>query len=171
MKSTRMVSVLAAKSKSAPVTCHGGETPKAASNSLSVIPDPVPAQVQLTHSKLKRGFFFLLDRAGSVRRAGQAAEVVPGAPARRIAGPWPQAIASYDGNLIRRVAGRRHAGDHPLQDPGAMTADRELTILMPCLNEAETLATCIGKARGYLEAHGIDGEVLVADNGSTDGSI
>src|SRR5690606_10819501 len=55
MKSTRMVSVLAAKSKSAPVTCHGGETPKAASNSLSVIPDPVPAQVQLTHSKLKRG--------------------------------------------------------------------------------------------------------------------
>src|SRR5690606_20210756 len=53
MKSTRMVSVLAAKSKSAPVTCHGGETPKAASNSLSVIPDPVPAQVQLTHSKLK----------------------------------------------------------------------------------------------------------------------
>ncbi|MGE0073010.1 MAG: hypothetical protein AB7S55_08105, partial [Thiomonas sp.] len=42
-------------SKSAPVTCHGGETPKAASNSLSVIPDPVPAQVQLTHSKLKRG--------------------------------------------------------------------------------------------------------------------
>src|SRR5690606_40511361 len=55
MKSTRMVSVLAAKSKSAPVTCHGGETPKAASNSLSVVPDPVPAQVQLTHSKLKRG--------------------------------------------------------------------------------------------------------------------
>src|SRR5690606_23783669 len=43
--------------------------------------------------------------------------------------------------------------------------------LMPCLNEAETLATCLGKARGYLEAHGIDGEVLVADNGSTDGSI
>src|SRR5690606_15423065 len=57
MKSTRMVSVLAAKSKSAPVTCHGGETPKAASNSLSVIPDPVPAQVQLTHSKLKEAPF------------------------------------------------------------------------------------------------------------------
>jgi hypothetical protein len=46
----------------------------------------------------------------------------------------------------------------------------ELTILMPCLNEAETVATCVRKARGFLERVGIDGEVLVADNGSTDGS-
>jgi glycosyltransferase involved in cell wall biosynthesis len=46
----------------------------------------------------------------------------------------------------------------------------ELTILMPCLNEAETLAVCIRKARGFLQASGIDGEVLIADNGSTDGS-
>lgn len=46
----------------------------------------------------------------------------------------------------------------------------ELTILMPCLNESETLATCIMKAKAYLERSGVDGEVLVADNGSTDGS-
>ena len=46
----------------------------------------------------------------------------------------------------------------------------ELTILMPCLNEAETLASCIDKARGYLERSGVDGEIVVADNGSTDGS-
>jgi glycosyltransferase involved in cell wall biosynthesis len=46
----------------------------------------------------------------------------------------------------------------------------ELTILMPCLNEAETLATCVRKARAYLDATGIKGEILVADNGSTDGS-
>ena len=46
----------------------------------------------------------------------------------------------------------------------------ELTILMPCLNEAETLAICIRKARGFLAQHGVDGEVLIADNGSTDGS-
>lgn len=46
----------------------------------------------------------------------------------------------------------------------------ELTILMPCLNEAETVATCVRKARRFLERMGIDGEVLVADNGSTDGS-
>lgn len=53
---------------------------------------------------------------------------------------------------------------------GQVAEDLELTILMPCLNEAETLATCIRKARGYLERSGIQGEVLIADNGSTDGS-
>ena len=46
----------------------------------------------------------------------------------------------------------------------------ELTILMPCLNEAETLAICIRKAMGYLERSGVAGEVVIADNGSTDGS-
>jgi glycosyltransferase involved in cell wall biosynthesis len=46
----------------------------------------------------------------------------------------------------------------------------ELTILMPCLNEAETIAACVAKARGWLEQNGVEGEVLVADNGSTDGS-
>jgi len=52
-----------------------------------------------------------------------------------------------------------------------MTGNLELTILMPCLNEAETLATCVAKARAYLERSGVAGEVLVADNGSTDGSV
>ena len=46
----------------------------------------------------------------------------------------------------------------------------ELTTLMPCLNEAETLEVCVRKARHFLDSHGIDGEVLIADNGSTDGS-
>ena len=46
----------------------------------------------------------------------------------------------------------------------------EVSILMPCLNEAETIDVCVRKARGYLESHGISGEVVVADNGSTDGS-
>ncbi len=41
---------------------------------------------------------------------------------------------------------------------------------MPCLNEAETLAVCIGKARSFLDRTGISGEILIADNGSTDGS-
>ena len=41
---------------------------------------------------------------------------------------------------------------------------------MPCLDEAETLATCIGKARAFLASSGVRGEVLVADNGSRDGS-
>lgn len=42
---------------------------------------------------------------------------------------------------------------------------------MPCLNEAETLETCIRKALAYLQSAGVDGEVLIADNGSTDGSL
>ena len=46
----------------------------------------------------------------------------------------------------------------------------ELTILMPCLNEAATVGSCIGKARDFLQRTGIEGEVLVADNGSNDGS-
>jgi glycosyltransferase involved in cell wall biosynthesis len=46
----------------------------------------------------------------------------------------------------------------------------ELTILMPCLNEAETVSICVQKAKAFLLRTAIDGEVVVADNGSTDGS-
>ncbi len=54
---------------------------------------------------------------------------------------------------------------------GREASDRcELSIVMPCLNEADTLESCIRKARRALEEHEIDGEIVVADNGSTDGS-
>jgi glycosyltransferase involved in cell wall biosynthesis len=46
----------------------------------------------------------------------------------------------------------------------------ELSIVMPCLDEAETLGTCIAKARRFLADHGVSGEIVVADNGSQDGS-
>jgi hypothetical protein len=46
----------------------------------------------------------------------------------------------------------------------------ELTVVMPCLNEAETVATCVRKAVKFIADSGINGEVVVADNGSTDGS-
>ncbi len=46
----------------------------------------------------------------------------------------------------------------------------ELTILMPCLNEAKTLKICIDKAKTFLETNNIDGEILIADNCSTDDS-
>ena len=52
-----------------------------------------------------------------------------------------------------------------------MTAPVQLTIVMPYLNEAETLGTCIRKAQLGLERAGVTGEILIADNGSTDGSI
>lgn len=47
---------------------------------------------------------------------------------------------------------------------------KELTILMPCLNERESIAFCIREAQSFLESRGIDGEVLIADNGSRDDS-
>lgn len=56
------------------------------------------------------------------------------------------------------------AADPPVPHP------LELTILMPCLNEARTLPACIAKARRFLDVAGVRGEVLVADNGSADGS-
>lgn len=46
----------------------------------------------------------------------------------------------------------------------------ELTVLMPCLNEAQTLERCIQKARRFMETSNVHGEILIADNGSTDGS-
>ena len=46
----------------------------------------------------------------------------------------------------------------------------ELTILMPCLNEAETVSICVSKALGWIKLNGLSAEVVVADNGSTDGS-
>ena len=49
-------------------------------------------------------------------------------------------------------------------------ADLDLTILMPCLNEAETLAFCVRQAAQAIKDSGVSGEIVVADNGSTDGS-
>ena len=49
-----------------------------------------------------------------------------------------------------------------------------LSIVLPCLNEARTLPVCISKAQAYLkilDSRGLNGEVIVADNGSTDGSL
>jgi glycosyltransferase involved in cell wall biosynthesis len=57
-----------------------------------------------------------------------------------------------------------------MPDSAKEPARCELTVLMPCLNEAETIGICVEKAMGYIARSGIDGEVLIADNGSTDGS-
>ena len=47
----------------------------------------------------------------------------------------------------------------------------EVAVVIPCLNEADTLATCIRKACAALNQSAIRGEIIVADNGSTDGSV
>jgi len=54
--------------------------------------------------------------------------------------------------------------EQPTSDPP------EVSVVMPCLNEAETVAVCIQKARACLADNGVSGEIIVADNGSTDGS-
>jgi hypothetical protein len=47
----------------------------------------------------------------------------------------------------------------------------EVSVVLPCLNEARTVAACVGQARAWLDATGTRGEVIVVDNGSTDGSV
>jgi glycosyltransferase involved in cell wall biosynthesis len=67
--------------------------------------------------------------------------------------------------LPKTVAGNPTAPRYDARLPGL-----ELSVVMPCLNEAETLGACIRKATQALDESGIAGEIIVADNGSTDGS-
>ncbi len=64
--------------------------------------------------------------------------------------------------------GRIAASEVPA--PGPAQVELELSIVIPCLNEAETLGACVRKALGFLQVHRVRGEVIVAENGSTDGS-
>jgi glycosyltransferase involved in cell wall biosynthesis len=78
---------------------------------------------------------------------------------------WPRELTSGPSELSIGLSKPRvtRAEDQQLQPC-------ELSIVMPCLNEAETLEVCIRKARGFLIDNGVSGEVVIADNGSTDGS-
>ena len=57
-----------------------------------------------------------------------------------------------------------------VEEPVSTSPECELSVVMPCLNEADTIATCVTKAFTAIESIGLDAEVLIADNGSTDGS-
>ena len=57
------------------------------------------------------------------------------------------------------------------QDTASPERDIELSIVMPCLNERETIVACIAMARSFIERTGVSAEIVIADNGSTDGSI
>jgi glycosyltransferase involved in cell wall biosynthesis len=54
--------------------------------------------------------------------------------------------------------------------PVAYSFGLELSIVMPCLNEAATLKSCISKAKDFMRSNNVAGEIIVADNGSTDDS-
>ena len=61
--------------------------------------------------------------------------------------------------------------DQKLEAPAATERQVEVSVVMPCLNERETVGVCVRKAMTALRETGIAGEVIVADNGSTDGSV
>jgi glycosyltransferase involved in cell wall biosynthesis len=81
-------------------------------------------------------------------------------------------VASFqDVGALDAIEGFSPNNQHPPGvDHQSHEREPELTVLMPCLNEARTLATCIRKAQQFLREASITGEVLIADNGSTDGS-
>jgi len=64
----------------------------------------------------------------------------------------------------------RSASGGAERDAGDVSGGLEVSFVMPCLNEAETLEGCIVEAMACIERHGLRGEVVIADNGSTDGS-
>ena len=77
----------------------------------------------------------------------------------------PDAVASAVGAAVPALR-----AEGPADAEARTSSVVELSVVLPCLNEAETLATCIRKAKRSFAALGVAGEVVVADNGSTDGS-
>src|SRR5437879_13357092 len=61
--------------------------------------------------------------------------------------------------------------ESPQFERGDMSHGVEVSVVIPCLNEANSLAYCVDKAMKAFKAAGLSGEVVVADNGSTDDSI
>jgi hypothetical protein len=82
----------------------------------------------------------------------------------------PRLIISLATAQIREAQGITRWSREGIEWAMTCTDQVEVTLLMPCLNEAETVATCVRRARRFLAEHDIGGEVVVADNGSTDGS-
>lgn len=77
---------------------------------------------------------------------------------------------SLDGDLVAERVPRTEREMAPSSRSGSAADEIELSVVMPCLNERLTVGSCVHAALGTLRAAGIAGEVIVADNGSTDGS-
>jgi glycosyltransferase involved in cell wall biosynthesis len=75
------------------------------------------------------------------------------------------------GDLVLRTKEQKKGRSPRGFEPEAKVEEIELTIVIPCLDEAETLAQVIDRAQRFLQAYDVPGEVIVADNGSKDGSI
>src|SRR4051812_15988726 len=90
---------------------------------------------------------------------------LPGSPGRR--GSRFLVARSVHSMNTEQIAELRAANSSA---PATRDEPPELSIIMPCLNEAATVGSCVRKARGFLEENGIAGEIVIGDNGSTDGS-
>src|SRR5580692_13129842 len=74
-------------------------------------------------------------------------------------------------SVIVGVALKSNLQNQPAPLPSTQAEPVELSVVMPCLNEAETLEACIRKAQRALREANIAAEIVIADNGSTDGSV
>lgn len=77
--------------------------------------------------------------------------------------------ARFDSMRVMRQDGPE-IRNNPFEGADSNSDAIELTIVMPCLNEERTLETCIRKAHAFLDKTGVRGEIVIGDNGSTDGS-
>src|SRR5918999_5943602 len=93
--------------------------------------------------------------------------------------PPPHDLSERARRLAERVAARRQAGCYSMGvtsqllravEPLETTAPPRVSVVIPCLNEAENIEACVASAFAVLSEHDIHGEVIVADNGSDDGS-
>src|SRR5258708_30938732 len=78
--------------------------------------------------------------------------------------------ARYRDMMVRRM-GTILTSESPLSERRYMAHGCEVSVVIPCLNEANSLGYCVDKAMKAFREAGLSGEVVVADNGSTDGSI
>src|SRR6266436_2872296 len=74
-------------------------------------------------------------------------------------------------SLALTTGGKGNLGSSPSEDEVRLATQVEVSVVIPCLNESRSIAFCIDKASAAFKADGIRGEIVVADNGSTDGSI
>jgi hypothetical protein len=114
----------------------------------------------------------VLERTVGAVKPGGRVRMIPGLRTRkqRVAGIRRVLFSRLPVGVMHRLRKKEIRRDVPELRNKVMSDDSELTILMPCLNEAETLASCISQARAFLARSGCVGEVVIADNGSTDGS-
>ena len=84
------------------------------------------------------------------------------------ASEWERAIESRLAQIEQTISTADAGTEEPSNE---YVSECELSIVMPCLNEADTLAICIQKCNQVIEERKLDAEVVIADNGSTDGSI